>query len=36
VAGLSFAEIAALVGKNDAAVKKSLYRLLARIQSQVE
>jgi RNA polymerase sigma-70 factor, ECF subfamily len=36
VADLSFPEMAALLGKNEAAVKKSLYRLLARIQSQVE
>ena len=36
VAELSFQEMAALLGKNEAAVKKSLYRLLARIQSQVE
>lgn len=35
-ADLSFAEIAALLGKNEAAVKKSLYRLLARLQSQLE
>lgn len=36
VAELSFNEMAALLGRNQAAVKKSLYRLLARIQSQVE
>jgi RNA polymerase sigma-70 factor (ECF subfamily) len=36
VAELSFSEMAALLGKNEAAVKKSHYRLLARIQSQVE
>jgi RNA polymerase sigma-70 factor, ECF subfamily len=36
VAKLSFPEMATLLKKNEAAVKKSLYRLLARIQSQVE
>ena len=36
VAGLSFAEMAALLRKNEDAVKKSLYRLLARMQSQLE
>jgi RNA polymerase sigma-70 factor (ECF subfamily) len=36
LAELSFPEMAALLGKNEAAVKKSIYRLLARIQSQVE
>jgi RNA polymerase sigma-70 factor, ECF subfamily len=36
VAELSFVEMAVLLGKNEAAVKKSYYRLLARIQSQVE
>jgi RNA polymerase sigma-70 factor (ECF subfamily) len=36
VAGLSFAEMAELLGRSDAAVKKSLYRLLARLKSQME
>ncbi|MGE5251510.1 MAG: RNA polymerase sigma factor [Bacteroidota bacterium] len=36
VAGLSFAEIAELLGKREDAVKKSLYRLLARLKSQME
>ena len=36
VAELSFPEMAVLLGKNEAAVKKSVYRLLARIQTQVE
>ena len=36
VADLSFREIAVLLGKNEQAVKKSLYRLLARLQSQLE
>jgi RNA polymerase sigma-70 factor (ECF subfamily) len=36
VAGLSFAEMARLLGRSQGAVKKSLYRLLARLQSQVE
>lgn len=36
VAELSFAEMAVVLGRNEAAVKKSHYRLLARIQSQVE
>lgn len=36
VADLSFAEIADLVGKREDAVKKSLYRLLARLKSQLE
>jgi RNA polymerase sigma-70 factor (ECF subfamily) len=36
VADLSFAEIAAALGKREQAVKKSLYRLLARVQSQME
>jgi RNA polymerase sigma-70 factor, ECF subfamily len=35
-ANLSFPEMAALLGKNEEAVKKSLYRLLARLQSQLE
>ena len=34
--GLSYAEIAELVGKNMEAVKKSVYRLLARLKSQME
>jgi RNA polymerase sigma-70 factor, ECF subfamily len=36
VADLPFAEMAAVLKKNEAAVKKSLYRLLARLQSQME
>jgi len=36
VAGLPFGEIAALLRKNEDAVKKSLYRLLARLQNQME
>ena len=36
VAGLSFAEMAALLGRNEDVVKKTLYRLLARLQSQME
>jgi RNA polymerase sigma-70 factor, ECF subfamily len=36
VADLSFAEMAALLGKGEEAVKKSLYRLLARMQGQME
>lgn len=36
VAELSFAEMAVLLKRNHEAVKKSLYRLLARLQSQLE
>ncbi len=36
VAELSFGEIADLLGKREDAVKKSLYRLLARLKSQME
>jgi RNA polymerase sigma-70 factor (ECF subfamily) len=36
VAELGFAELAVLLKKNEDAVKKSLYRLLARLQSQME
>lgn len=36
VADLSFAEMAALLGKRQDAVKKSLYRLQARLQGQLE
>lgn len=36
VAELSFGEIADLLGKREDAVKKSLYRLLARLKSQLE
>lgn len=36
VAELSFAEMAELLHKNTDAVKKSLYRLLARLQAQIE
>ncbi len=36
VANLSFAEIADLLGKREDAVKKSLYRLLARLKEQME
>ncbi len=36
VANLSFAEIAGLLGKREDAVKKTLYRLLARLKDQME
>ena len=36
VADLSFAEMAELLLKSEGAVKKSFYRLLARLQSQLE
>jgi RNA polymerase sigma-70 factor (ECF subfamily) len=36
VADLSFSEMADLLGKRDDAVKKSVYRLLARLKSQME
>jgi RNA polymerase sigma-70 factor (ECF subfamily) len=36
VAELSFAEIAVLLGRSADAVKKQTYRLLARLQSQLE
>ena len=36
VAGLSFVEVALLLNKREEAVKKSVYRLLARLQSQLE
>lgn len=36
VADLSFAEIAELTGKREDAVKKTLYRLLARLKGQME
>lgn len=36
VADLSFAEIADLLGRREDGVKKSLYRLLARLKSQLE
>lgn len=36
VADLSFAEMAELLNKNQDAVKKNFYRLLARLQSQLE
>jgi RNA polymerase sigma-70 factor (ECF subfamily) len=36
VAGLGFAEMASLLERNEDAVKKTLYRLLARLQSQLE
>jgi RNA polymerase sigma-70 factor, ECF subfamily len=35
-AGLGFAEIARLLGKRDAAVKMNLYRLLRRLESELE
>ena len=35
-AGLSFSEIAATTGRRESAVKMSLYRLLERIQQQME
>ena len=36
VAELAFVEIAELLGKREDAVKKSVYRLLARLKSQLE
>ena len=36
VAELSFAEIGHLLGKKEDTVKKSLYRLLARLKVQLE
>ena len=36
VAGLSFSEMASLLERNEDAVKKTLYRLLDRLQSQLE
>jgi RNA polymerase sigma-70 factor (ECF subfamily) len=36
VADLSFAEMASLLERKEDAVKKTLYRLLARMQSQLE
>jgi RNA polymerase sigma factor (sigma-70 family) len=36
VAGLGFAELASLLNKREDTVKKSLYRLLARLQNQME
>ena len=36
VAELPFGEMAALLGKREDAVKKSVYRLLARLHSQME
>jgi RNA polymerase sigma-70 factor (ECF subfamily) len=36
IAGLSFSEIGRLLNRTEAAVKKLLYRLLARLQSQLE
>jgi RNA polymerase sigma-70 factor (ECF subfamily) len=36
VADLSFAEMSVLLGKREDAVKKALYRLLARLESQME
>ena len=35
-AGLPFAQIAAILGSNENTVKKSLYRVMARLQSQLE
>jgi RNA polymerase sigma-70 factor, ECF subfamily len=35
-AGLPFAQIAAILNSNENTVKKSLYRVLARLQSQLE
>lgn len=35
-AGLPFAQIAAILERNENAVKKSLYRVVARLQSQLE
>ncbi|HEY4579706.1 MAG TPA: sigma-70 family RNA polymerase sigma factor [Candidatus Acidoferrales bacterium] len=36
VAELPFAEMASLLGRNEAAVKKSLYRLLGRLHKQLD
>jgi RNA polymerase sigma-70 factor, ECF subfamily len=36
VAGLSFAEVASILTKKEDAVKKSIYRLLDRLQNQLE
>ena len=36
IAELSFSEMGRLLNRNEDAVKKSLYRLLARLQSQLE
>jgi RNA polymerase sigma factor (sigma-70 family) len=36
LADLSFAEMSALLGKREDAIKKALYRLLARLESQME
>jgi RNA polymerase sigma-70 factor (ECF subfamily) len=36
VAELNYAEIGAVLGRNEAAVKKQVYRLLARLESQLE
>ena len=36
IAELNFSEIGSLLNRSEAAVKKSLYRLLARLQSQLE
>jgi RNA polymerase sigma-70 factor (ECF subfamily) len=36
VAELTFAEIADLLGRREEAVKRSLYRLLARLKGQME
>jgi len=36
VADLKFADIAALLGRKEDAVKKELYRLLARLKNQME
>lgn len=36
LAGMSFPEIAYLLHRNEEAVKKSIYRLLARLHSQME
>jgi RNA polymerase sigma-70 factor (ECF subfamily) len=36
VGSMSFEEMGALTGKKEEAVKKALYRLLARLQSQLE
>jgi DNA-directed RNA polymerase specialized sigma24 family protein len=35
-AGLTFAETASVLGKKEDAVKKSLYRLLARLRDRLE